>query len=236
MNGVYQLVKLIVFDKDGTLMELGHQMVKLADDLINEFSVRTNLHVPKSEIKDAFGIIDDKLDQAIGSTKTKTIVSSLERLPNGDDMANWLLQKIEHLTSDNEVDDITIIEGVAETLKVLHDKGYKLAIVSADDTASMDLFVDKYNIRPYFDLIVTSDSSTYHKPQKELIQEIMNHFNVSANDTMMVGDTEMDVALGRNGEAGKVVGVLSGSGDAQDLRNADIVLSSVVEMVEKLDL
>lgn len=236
MNGVYQLVKLIVFDKDGTLMELGHPIVKLADDLINEFSVRTNMHVPKSEIKDAFGIVDDKIDQAMGSNKTKTIVSSLEKLPNGDEMVNWLLQKIEHLTSDNEEEDITIIEGIAKTLKILHDKGYKLAIVSADDTASMDLFVDKYSIREYFDLIVTSDSSEYHKPQKELLQEIMNHFNIAANDTMMVGDTEMDIALGRNGAAGKVVGVLSGSGDAQDLRNADVVLASVADMVNELDL
>ncbi|WP_414045513.1 HAD family hydrolase [Macrococcus equi] len=230
------MVKLIVFDKDGTLMELGSHFVKLADDLINEFSVRTNINVPKSEIKDAFGIVDDKIDKVIGAKSTKTVVTSLEKLPNGDAMASWLLQKIEHLTSDNEAADITIIEGVEETLKQLHDKGYKLAIVSADDTLSMDLFIDKYDLRTYFDLIVTSDSSEYHKPQKELLQEIMTHFTVDAADTMMVGDTEMDVELGRNGEAGKVIGVLSGSGDAQDLRNADVVLSSVAEIVEKLGL
>lgn len=52
------MTKLIIFDKDGTLMKLGHPMVKLADDLINEFSIRTNIHVPKSEIKDAFGIVE----------------------------------------------------------------------------------------------------------------------------------------------------------------------------------
>ncbi|MGV2876448.1 HAD family hydrolase [Macrococcus capreoli] len=230
------MVKLIVFDKDGTLMELGSHIVKLADDLINEFSIRTNIHVPKSEIKNAFGIMDDKIDQVIGSKSTKSVVKSLKKLPNGDVMASWLLQKIEHLTSDNEAADITIIEGVEETLKQLHDRGYKLAIVSADDTASMDLFIDKYNLRTYFDLIVTSDSSEYHKPQKALLQEIMMHFKVDGADTMMVGDTEMDVELGRNGEAGKVVGVLSGSGDAQDLHNADIVLNTVAEMVEKLGL
>lgn len=55
-------------------------------------------------------------------------------------------------------------------------------------------------------------------------------------NTMMVGDTEMDVELGQNGEVGKIVGVLSGSGDTQDLRNADIVLNSVAEMIDKLGL
>lgn len=88
------MTKLIVFDKDGTLMKLGHPLVKLADDLINEFSVRTNIHVPKSEIKDAFGIVDDHVDKLIGATTTKTIVSSLEKLPNGDAMASWLLKRL----------------------------------------------------------------------------------------------------------------------------------------------
>lgn len=55
-------------------------------------------------------------------------------------------------------------------------------------------------------------------------------------NTMMVGDTEMDVEIGQNGEVGKIVGVLSGSGDTQDLRNADIVLNSVAEMIDKLEL
>lgn len=230
------MTKLIVFDKDGTLMKLGHPLVKLADDLINEFSVRTNIHVPKSEIKDAFGIVDDHVDKLIGAKTTKTIVSSLEKLPNGDAMASWLLKKIEHTTSDNEAEDIEIIEGVQDTLKSLHDKGYLLAIVSADDTASMDLFIDKYNIRAYFDKINTSDSTDYHKPQKELLQLIMDDLNVVKEDTMMVGDTEMDVELGQNGEVGKIVGVLSGSGDQQDLRNAHVVLGSVAEMIDKLEL
>lgn len=230
------MTKLIVFDKDGTLMKLGHPLVKLADDLINEFSVRTNIHVPKSEIKDAFGIVDDHVDKLIGAKTTKTIVSSLEKLPNGDAMASWLLKKIEHTTSDNEAEDIEIIEGVQDTLKSLHDKGYLLAIVSADDTASMDLFIDKYNIRAYFDKIITSDSTDYHKPQKELLQLIMDDLNVVKEDAMMVGDTEMDVELGQNGEVGKIVGVLSGSGDQQDLRNAHVVLGSVAEMIDKLEL
>lgn len=230
------MTKLIVFDKDGTLMKLGHPVVKLADDLINEFSVRTNIHVPKSEIKDAFGIVDDHVDKLIGAKTTKGIVSSLEKLPNGDAMVSWLLKKIEHATSDNEAEDIEIIEGVQETLKSLHDKGYLLAIVSADDTASMDLFIDKYSIREYFDMIITSDTSEYHKPQKELLQLIMNDLNVAKEKTMMVGDTEMDIELGQNGEVGKIVGVLSGSGNQQDLRNAHVVLDNVAEMIDKLEL
>ncbi|TDM12001.1 HAD family hydrolase [Macrococcus lamae] len=226
------MVKLIVFDKDGTLMELGSVIVKLADDLINEFSSRSNVHVPKSEIKDAFGMVDDKLDMVMKSNTAKSIVNRLRVLPNGDKMADWTLGEMEHLSTDNEVDDIEIITGVPETLKQLKERGYKLAIVSADDTLSMDLFVDKYELRDYFDLIVTSDNSVHQKPQKGLMDEILEKLEVTREETLMVGDTEMDIMLGRNSSVYKTVGVLSGSGDRQDLRDADIVLDSVADLID----
>ncbi|GGB11649.1 HAD family hydrolase [Macrococcus hajekii] len=224
------MAKLIVFDKDGTLMELGSFIVKLADDLINEFSSRTDIHVPKSEIKDAFGIVDDKLDQLMQSTSAKSIVNKLRLLPNGDQLADWTNQKMEYLSSDSELTDIKIIAGVPDLLKRLKQAGYQLAIVSADDTKSMDLFIDKFDIRSYFDLIVTSDNSSYQKPKKALMDEILLKLNVSASETVMVGDTEMDVQLGRNGQVSQVIGVLSGSGDEQDLRDADMILDSVADI------
>lgn len=226
------MVQLIVFDKDGTLMELGSVVVKLADDLINEFSSRTNVHVPKSEIKDAFGLVDDQLDRLMKSDRAKSIADRLRMLPNGDHMADWTLAKMEHLSTDNEVDDIEIINGVKEVLIKLKDDGYKLAIVSADDTLSMDLFVDKFDIRQYFDLIVTSDNSNHQKPQGGLMEEMLEKLDVSKDKTVMVGDTEMDVMLGNNGGVAHVIGVLSGSGDRQDLRNADEVLNSVADLYD----
>lgn len=226
------MVQLIVFDKDGTLMELGSVIVKLADDLINEFSSRSNIHVPKSEIKNAFGIVDDKLDMLMRSNTAKSIVNRLRVLPNGEQMADWTLGEMEHLSTDNEVDDIEIIKGVPETLKELKARGYKLAIVSADDKLSMDLFIDKYDIRDYFDLIVTSDSSTYQKPQRGLMDDMLAALGIQREETVMVGDTEMDIMLGRNSDVYQTVGVLSGSGDEQDLRDADIILNSVVDLID----
>lgn len=227
-------MKLIVFDKDGTLMELGSVLVKLADDLINEFSSRTDIHVPKSEIKDAFGIVDDQLDKVLRSNTAKTIAEQLKHLPNGEKMADWTLAKMEHYSTDNEVDDIEIIEGVEETLKYLKGKGYQLAIVSADDQQSMDLFLNKFKLKDYFDLVVTSDNSEHQKPEQGLMDEIREKLNVSQEETMMVGDTEMDVMLGKNGGVSQVIGVLSGSGDQQDLRNADQILNSVADLKDIL--
>lgn len=64
----------------------------------------------------------------------------------------------------------------------------------------------------------------------------MDDLNIAKENTMMVGDTEMDIELGQNAKVRKIIGVLSGSGDTQDLRNADIVLNSVAEMIDKLGL
>lgn len=224
--------KLIIFDKDGTLMELGSIFVKLADDVINEFSSRTNIHVPKSEIKDAFNMIDEKIDMFAASSSARKIVEKLSRLPDGISISQFVSKKLESMHTENEASKIEIIEGVKETLAQLKSEGYQLAIVSADDTESMDLFLNKFNIKEVFDKIVTSDNSKYHKPQKELLEEVMQALNCTPEETIMVGDTEMDVMLGRNAGVHKVIGVLSGSGDSQDLQNADVILNSVAELYD----
>lgn len=224
------MTKLIVFDKDGTLMELGSIFVKLADDVINEFSSKTNIHVPKSEIKDAFNIIDEKIDMFAASSSARKIVEKLSLLPNGDNISQFVSKKLESMHTENEASKIEIIHGVKETLEQLKSEGYHLAIVSADDTESMDLFLNKFNIKEVFDKVVTSDNSKYHKPQKELLEEVIQALNCAPEETIMVGDTEMDVMLGRNASVHKVIGVLSGSGDSQDLQNADVILNSIAEL------
>jgi len=224
------MTELIIFDKDGTLMDFGSGVVKLADDLINEFSSRTNVHIPKSEIKDAFGIFDDQLDKVLRADSVKSIVERLRVLPEGERMAEWMLSQMENLSTDNEVDEIEIIKGVKDTLQYLKESGYKLAIVSADDQYSTDLFINKFELSAYFDLIVTSDNTQYQKPQKALVDTILNQLNVLASETVLVGDTEMDIMLGRNGQVKKVIGVLSGSGDRQDLSGADLIMNSVSEI------
>ena len=65
---------------------------------------------------------------------------------------------------------------------------YQLHIISNgfDDVQHSKMKASK--IHEYFDLIVTSDSSGYRKPQKGIFEFAMNNAGATKNDSIMIGD------------------------------------------------
>ena len=49
-------------------------------------------------------------------------------------------------------------------------------------------------------------------------------------DVAIVGDTPHDIRTGRNAGLGLCIGVLSGAGSKADLREADVILSSLADV------
>ncbi|HPH96638.1 MAG TPA: HAD family hydrolase [Anaerolineaceae bacterium] len=74
-------------------------------------------------------------------------------------------------------------------LAALHGR-YQLAIISnAADNDDVQKLVDKANLRPYFDLILTSAAVGIRKPQPQIFYEAMIRMDVRPEESVMVGDT-----------------------------------------------
>ena len=67
------------------------------------------------------------------------------------------------------------------------------------------------------------------KPSAQPLSVLCKQARVSPQDCIVVGDTSADVGMGRNIKAGLVVGVLSGSGTADQLfeEGAHIVIPDI---------
>jgi HAD superfamily hydrolase (TIGR01662 family) len=85
------------------------------------------------------------------------------------------------------------------TLKTLREQGYRLGMISnTSDDRNVQQLVDRYELRPYFDTILTSAGCGIRKPDKRIFQLAMDPFGVSPEQTAMVGDSlEADI-LGAN--------------------------------------
>lgn len=80
--------------------------------------------------------------------------------------------------------------GTRNILKHLNGEGYSLAIVSnAADDADVQFLVDKVGIREHFDLIVTSAAVGIRKPSPDIFNVVLNYWNISAEQAVMVGDS-----------------------------------------------
>ena len=76
------------------------------------------------------------------------------------------------------------------TLQALRTQGYKLGLISntGDDT-NVQTLVDRDELRPYFDVIITSAAQGIRKPNPRIFRIALEHWGISPSQAAMVGDS-----------------------------------------------
>ncbi|MGB9774343.1 MAG: HAD family hydrolase [Bacteroidota bacterium] len=83
--------------------------------------------------------------------------------------------------------------GIDELLKELKGRNIRLAIFTGKGRRTTLMTLEGLNIAHYFDLLVTGDDVTDHKPSGEGIRQILIKLKCSPEETLMVGDSVSDV-------------------------------------------
>jgi 5'-nucleotidase len=84
-------------------------------------------------------------------------------------------------------------------LKSLRESGYRIGLISnANDDQDVQTLIDKGQIRPFLDLILVSAAVGIRKPNPKIFQMALDHFGVTAQEAVMVGDTLGADILGAN--------------------------------------
>lgn len=124
------------------------------------------------------------------------------------------------------------IPGVPEALAELREQGILVALTTGFDQETTDTVLDAVGWRSgVVDTVVCASDVARGRPAPYMIFAAMQRLDVLAvRAVLTAGDTARDVQAGRNGGAGLVVGVLSGSGNADSLAAADLIVASVAEL------
>lgn len=87
-------------------------------------------------------------------------------------------------------------EDAALMLRTLEAGGYRLGLVSnAGDNQDVFQLVDRFEIEPFFDFILTSAACSYRKPHPRIFELALAHWSIPAHEVAMVGDSlEADMA------------------------------------------
>lgn len=123
-----------------------------------------------------------------------------------------------------------VIPGVPEMLAALHTR-YPMAVVSARDEASTLAFLDQFSLRPFFQVVVTSQTCLHTKPYPHPVLYAAEKMGVPPAACVMIGDTTVDIRAGRSAGA-QTVGVLCGFGMPRELTRAgaDLLLDSTADV------
>jgi len=81
---------------------------------------------------------------------------------------------------------------VLETIASLKGRGLLTAICT-NRTTSMPHLMERFQLGPYFDMVMTALDVEHPKPHPESVEKILAHLLVAPGDTLYVGDSEVDM-------------------------------------------
>lgn len=85
---------------------------------------------------------------------------------------------------------------VIETLELLKSAGKKLAIVTSRRRFSMEKILQSTDTAGYFDVLVTPEDTTRHKPDAEPALKAMSLLGADKTSTVFTGDALYDICSG----------------------------------------
>lgn len=122
--------------------------------------------------------------------------------------------------------------GVEKVLEELKQRGNKISLLTTKAQDQTDKIVDYFNLRDYFDFIMGRRDGIAHKPSPEPLISICNQLNTDVKNTIMIGDTELDIQCGKN--AGSLTcGVLYGyrTKELIKIENPDFIIETFPEIL-----
>jgi phosphoglycolate phosphatase len=232
--------KLVVFDKDGTLIdyrevdfELARARRKTIERLVGkdaadlwEQAVGVNLKDNKLDFQGPLGTLSEK-DELL------TAATALYMKGYPWEEARQLAQKAYNLADEAMKSPYgsVLLDGITEALEKLKNHGFKLAIASTYAHKRTVESLETLRIASLFDAVVGPEDVVNGKPSPDMILELLKETNCRAEETVMVGDSTSDMKMGKNAIVKACIGVLTGITRRQDLEKlADAVIDSVAQL------
>lgn len=210
-------LQLVLFDLDGTLVDSRIDITNAINYALEEYGVGP------------FRI--DDITSRVGSGITRLIEELLKPYPHIPLKAvieRFLYHYERHLT-----DNTRPYPGVKEVLEEL--KGYKKAVISNKLEALSKKTLEGLGLLKYFDMVIGSDTTPEKKPSPVPVLTVLNKLNVSPEEAVIVGDSDLDI------EAGKSAGILTiavtyGYRPVETLSRAEYIIDTISELPPLLKL
>ena len=199
-------MKACIFDLDGTLTNTLESM---------KYSV--NLTMKEMGLSQ---ITKDQSRMFVGNGARVLIEESLK--VSGDPKASRIEEGMKiygRIFDQNCTYHVTLYEGIPEMLKALKDRGIHLAVLSNKPDRQTVKVVKEIFGDNIFDYAQGQKDGIRRKPEPDGVWYLMEQMQVSKEECLYIGDSEVDAATGKNAGL-KTIGVLWGFRDRKTLETA----------------
>ena len=225
-------IRGVLFDKDGTLIEMDGLWVPVIKEMVAEqFKAGPEEVVRRLEPAGYDAVTDSFLaGSVLAAGTTQQLVAIL--WPELDQAAVQKKSKIlSKALVHKSTDRVKALMPLHDVFDELHALGMRLGIATNDSEGSALSHIAHLGIEHYFVDVIGFDSVDVPKPSGQMIVRFAEKTGLLPSEIAMVGDNTHDLEEARNGGAGLAIGVLSGNGSREDIAHlADHVLNSVAEL------
>jgi phosphoglycolate phosphatase len=181
-------IKLVIFDLDGTLIDSRLDLVHSVNAALR--------HIGRPELP------DDVIASYVGDGAPVLIQRALGGESSDEAMVRRGLQFFLSYYREHKLDHTTVYTGVRDALAAIQDgsngNARKMAVLTNKPVAPARAIVEALGLASFFIQIYGGNSFSTKKPDPEGARKLLEENHVRPEETVIVGDSHVDVETGRN--------------------------------------
>lgn len=186
-RAIFDNADLVIFDWDGTLVDSKGVIVGAIRGAMRDVGLTPGP--------------DEELQQVIGLGLTEALAALL---PGHDaDLHEAVAEAYRRRFLAVTSADMPLFAGVREGLDELRRQGRQLAVATGKSRRGLDRVLDEMGLGTLFRATRCADE-TCSKPDPLMVRELLAETGVDPSRAVLVGDTEFDMAMARDGGVGRI--------------------------------
>jgi len=169
------MIKAVIFDMDGLMVDSEPISYKASDTLLRKYGHKLT-DVPEEVLKDALG------------KRVKSFVSEYMKILDIDAPVEQLMEERSEIFLKDINENLKMMPGLIDLLKQLKANNLKIALASSATLKYINIVLDKFDLRNYFDVILSGDDVKKGKPDPEVYLVAAEKLGLKPSECVVLED------------------------------------------------